>query len=142
MHLPFTPSTLPALLTRSRDPDALTRKLVYSAILPRLSHPKQLTIAQRESVVKEGLGDREDAVRVAAARLLGSWVDLCEGDLSTFLAFFDVRTSTDLTSDALKSVFVTRLEVVDLIKFDGTTSFETFGVIILMMSFKMNSGPI
>ena len=97
---------------------------------------------ERESVVKEGLGDREDAVRVAAARLLGSWVDLCEGDLSTFLALFDVRTSTDLTSDALKSVFVTRLEVVDLIKFNGTTSFETFRVIVLMTPFKMNSGPI
>ncbi len=119
MHLPFTPLSLSALLFRSRDPDALTRKLVYSVILLRLSHPKQLTIAQRENVVKEGLGDREDAVRVAAAKLLGSWVDLCEGDLTSFLHLFDVRTSTKLTSDALKSVFVTRLEVIDLIKFDG-----------------------
>lgn len=73
-------------------------------------------------MVKEGLGDREDAVRVAAAKLLGSWVDLCEGDLTSFLNLFDVRTSTELTSDALKSVFVTRLEVVDLIKFDGMFS--------------------
>ncbi|KAH8108765.1 nuclear condensing complex subunit [Phellopilus nigrolimitatus] len=118
IHIPFTPATLPALLTRSRDVDAVTRKLVYATVLPRLAHPKQLTIAQREQIVQQGLGDREEAVRVAAAKLLGSWVDLCEGDLTAFLQLFDVRMTTEVALDALKSVFVTRAEVVQEVEFD------------------------
>ncbi len=119
MHLPFTPLSLSALLFRSRDPDALTRKLVYSVILLRLSHPKQLTIAQRENVVKRVWETAKTRFVLRPPNFLVSWVDLCEGDLTSFLHLFDVRTSTKLTSDALKSVFVTRLEVIDLIKFDG-----------------------
>ena len=118
LHLPFSPTTLPALLTRMRDVDPLTRKLVFSTILPRLEHPRLLTISQREQVVSHGLGDRADQVRVAAAHLLGTWVDSCEGDLAYFVSLFDVHTP-DVARDALKSVFVTRAEVVDDIDFDG-----------------------
>ena len=118
IHIPFTPSTLPALLTRMRDTDTLTRKLVFSSVLPRLPHPRQLTISQREQIAAQGLGDRADSVRVAAARLLGFWVDACEGDLTAFIQLFDVQTP-HIACDALKSVFVTRAEVVNEIAFDG-----------------------
>ena len=104
-----------------RDVDALTRKLVYSTVLPRLAHPKQLTISQREGVVKHGLGDREEAVRVAAAKLLGSWVDTCEGNLKDFLRLFDV-SSREISTDALKSIFVMRAEIVNELEFDGGLS--------------------
>ena len=117
-HIPFAPSTLPALLSRMRDTDTLARKLVFASVLPRLSHPRQLTISQREQVVKQGLGDRVDSVRVTAGRLLGTWVDACEGDLSAFIQLFDVQTP-DVACDALKSVFVTRAEVVNELEFDG-----------------------
>ncbi|EJC98309.1 uncharacterized protein FOMMEDRAFT_96961 [Fomitiporia mediterranea MF3/22] len=117
LHIPFTPSTLPALLTRMRDVDAITRKLVFSAVLPRLANPRQLTIAQREQVASQGLGDRSDVVRVAAAKLLGTWVDACDGDLAMFVSLFDVHTP-DVARDALKSVFVTRAEVANEIEFD------------------------
>lgn len=121
VHLPFSPTTLPALLTRMRDVDPLTRKAVFTAVLSRLEHPRLLTIGQREQVVTQGLGDRADAVRVAAARLLGTWVDACEGDLATFVKLFDVHTP-DVARDALKSVFVTRAEIVEEIEFDGLYS--------------------
>ena len=103
-----------------RDVDALTRKLVFTVVLPRLANPRQLTIAQREQVVSQGLGDRTEPVRVAAAKLLGSWVDACEGDLAAFVTLFDVQTP-DIARDALKSVFVTRAEVANEIEFDGTS---------------------
>lgn len=103
-----------------RDVDAVNRKLVYTIVLPRLAHPKQLTIAQREGIVKNGLGDREESVRVAAAKLLGSWVDICEGNLKDFLQLFDVGSSTEVALDALKSVFVTRAEIVNEMEFDGS----------------------
>ena len=121
VHLPFSPTTLPALLTRMRDVDPLTRKMVFTTILPRLEHPRLLTIGQREQVVSQGLGDRADAVRVAAAHLLGTWVDSCEGDLTSFVKLFDVHTP-DVARDALKSVFVTRAEIVNEVDFDGMCS--------------------
>ncbi|KAL5480828.1 YCG1_1 [Sanghuangporus weigelae] len=117
IHIPFTPATLPALLTRMRDIDALTRKLVFTAVLPRLADPRQLTIAQREQIVSQGLGDRTEAVRVSAAKLLGSWADACEGDLAAFVTLFDVHTP-DIARDALKSVFLTRAEVANEMEFD------------------------
>lgn len=101
-----------------RDVDALTRKLVFTVVLPRLTNPRQLTIMQREQVVSRGLGDRTEAVRVATARLLGTWVDACEGDLGAFVALFDVQTP-GIARDALKSVLVTRAEVANELEFDG-----------------------
>jgi condensin complex subunit 3 len=56
-----------------RDVDPVTRKLVYTSLLGgKLKHPKQLTITQREVIVKDGLGDREPGVRVAAGKVVGS----------------------------------------------------------------------
>ncbi|KAL5523223.1 YCG1_2 [Sanghuangporus sanghuang] len=117
IHIPFTPATLPALLARMRDVDALTRKLVFTAVLPRFTNPRQLTIAQREQIVSQGLGDRTEVVRVSAAKLLGFWVDACEGDLAAFVTLFDVHTP-DIARDALKSVFLTRAEVANEMEFD------------------------
>ena len=72
-----------------RDTDTTIRKLVYSAILEKNvtvgdsdqmgpTHPRALTIAQRERIIRNGLGDREPSVRAAAASLLGRWVDVVE----------------------------------------------------------------
>ena len=98
--------------------DPVTRKLLYFSVLTRLAHPKQLTISQREQIVRQGLGDREEAVRLAAAKLLGGWVDLCDGKLLQFLQLFDVRAG-DICTDALKSIFVTRVEIAQELNFDG-----------------------
>jgi condensin complex subunit 3 len=99
-----------------------------------------LSIAQREEVVKNGLGDREPAVRRAAAFMLGEWLTAAGGDLlevcrkadahgicidfgCAFLRFqflrrFDV-VSSQVAEDALLSLFATRAEIVESITFDG-----------------------
>lgn len=46
-----------------------------------LPDPRVLSIAQREEIVRNGLGDRDAQVRKAAAGMLAGWVDGCEGDL-------------------------------------------------------------
>lgn len=91
--------------------------------MENLKHPKQLTIAQREKITRDGLGDREPAVRSAAGKLLGSWVDIFNGNLEEFLQLFDLLGEGEeggVTSDALKSVFVTRADVLENLKFGGT----------------------
>ncbi|KAF8875410.1 nuclear condensing complex subunit [Gymnopilus junonius] len=140
LHVPLAPATVDAVLTRTRDIDPVTRKLVYSGVLqPKLAHPRHLTIAQREQIVKDGLGDREPAVRVAAGKLVTSWFDVVlagskeaeeshftwEGDdggvmkgLISFLGLFDVIGPGEAVAvDAVLSIFTTRPDVVDVFVF-------------------------
>ncbi|KAF8135158.1 hypothetical protein EV363DRAFT_1322646 [Boletus edulis] len=61
--------------------------IVYSAVLEKNCttpdgsavgplHPRVVAILQRELIVRNGLGDREPAVRSATGSLLGAWVDV------------------------------------------------------------------
>lgn len=90
LNIPFAPATITAILSRIRDPEASIRRAVYDVVLSeKLENPKQLSIAQREDLVRSGLRDREPTVRTAAARLIGEWADKCEGDLVLFVEMFD-----------------------------------------------------
>ncbi|KAI0699152.1 nuclear condensing complex subunit [Cerioporus squamosus] len=147
-NLPLSPATLPPILERSRDVDGGIRKMVYSNVLEKFclppdegstgtigfTHPKALSIAQREMIVRNGLGDREGPVRAAAAQLLGHWVDVVRNDgskkedkdaksnvkkevseetiedLVAFLRLFDLSEGK-VAEDALSSVFDTRLDI-------------------------------
>jgi condensin complex subunit 3 len=106
------------LLTHAEPPDGA---------MPGAAHPRALTIAQRELIVRNGLGDREPAVRAAAGKLVGAWVDAVSvgtkkdavfEDVLAFLGTFDLRESA-VVEDALLSVFVTRVDVFDALEFDG-----------------------
>jgi condensin complex subunit 3 len=139
LNIPVTAQTLPTMLARTRDVDTTVRRLVYGSVLlahaelpddamPGAAHPRVLTISQREQIVRNGLGDREPAVRAAAGKLVGAWVDAVgvgtkKGavveDLLAFLGSFDLRESA-VVEDALLSVFVTRVDVFDALEFDGT----------------------
>ncbi|ORY20755.1 nuclear condensing complex subunit [Naematelia encephala] len=118
-NLPRTPVTLPHILARTRDTDPILRRTVYHGSLSATALPdaRVLTIAQREELVRNGLGDREGNVRKAAAGMLGGWVDGAEGDLVEFVSRFDVLTS-QVAEEALISVFVTRPELLDIVEFD------------------------
>ena len=138
LNIPVTAQTLSSVLARMRDVDTTVRRLVYGSVLlahaelpddamPGSAHPRALTIAQREQIVRNGLGDREPAVRAAAGKLVGAWVDVVSvgtkkgailEDLLAFLGTFDLRESA-VVEDALLSVFVTRVDVFDALEFDG-----------------------
>lgn len=116
-NLPRTQETLPMILARTRDVDPILRRTVYQGSLSAASLPNArfLSIEQREQVVRHGLGDREPAVRKAAAAMLGGWLDQEDvaGDLVKFLGFFDV-VSSEVAEEALLSIFVTRPETLDV----------------------------
>lgn len=161
-NLPINPRTIPAMLARTRDVDPVVRKLVYTAVLephcttssPSSSstaenettietmgptHPRVFTIEQRELVVRNGLGDREEGVKAAAGKLVSTWLDVVrvgstaargekekenkdkevEGDIVAFLELFDlVENST--AEDALTCIFKSRVDILDALKLDGT----------------------
>ncbi|KAG6841281.1 hypothetical protein C0991_000259 [Blastosporella zonata] len=141
VSVPLLASTMDTILSRTRDTDALTRKLVYFNVLQtKLGHPRQLTIAQRELVIKDGLGDREPSVRVAAGKLAASWFEMViaepgeaeeytwDGDdggimkgFLRFLTLFDVVGPGEAVAvDAVLSIFVTRPNIPDVFVFPET----------------------
>ena len=146
ISIPLAPQTLPHLLSRTRDVDPSVRKSVYSIVLNPdhqiatqerdpftigFAHPRALTIAQRELIVRHGLGDREETVKVAAAKLLAAWVDIvrmgttkAEGedtqnsDIIAFIRLFDLIENS-IPEDALKSVMTSRVDILDSLEFGG-----------------------
>ncbi|KAG1834854.1 nuclear condensing complex subunit [Suillus variegatus] len=140
LNIPLSSATLDAVLGRTRDTDTIMRKLVYSAILIQhcfasdgsamgLVHPRVLTISQREFIIRNGLGDREPAVRQAAALLLSKWVDVAREDVKSeesktvednvlaLLSLFDLTEST-VAEDALLSVLDRRADISDHVEFN------------------------
>ncbi|KAF9508646.1 hypothetical protein BS47DRAFT_1320578 [Hydnum rufescens UP504] len=113
-----SPPTMLAILSRTRDEDNTMRKIVYHHVLASLPSPLVLTIAQREEICQNGLGDREPSVRSAAGNLIGGWVESV-GGLEGFLRMLDVTTSK-VAEDALFSVFVTRPDLLDIVVFPET----------------------
>ncbi|KDR81425.1 hypothetical protein GALMADRAFT_239313 [Galerina marginata CBS 339.88] len=155
LTIPINGQTLDAVLDRTRDTDATIRKIVYSGILATKTrgeneedknmigptHPRTLTIAQRELIVQNGLGDRDPSVRTAAGTLIATWVDVLEeakdedldikveahakkstikfeDGILSLLTLFDFGEGT-ITEDALLSVFRTRVDIFNNIEFNG-----------------------
>jgi condensin complex subunit 3 len=117
------------------------RRLVYSTILEKNCttadgyamgplHPPVLTIAQRELIIRNGLGGREPAVRAAAGSLLGVWVDVARGatkpeegggvmdDLLALLGLSDPNENT-AAEDASLSIFAIRIDIFDQLELKG-----------------------
>ncbi|KAJ7090909.1 armadillo-type protein [Mycena belliarum] len=123
LNIPVSPASLPALLERTRDTDTTIRRLLYSSVLTRAATntatPQSLTVSQRELLVRNGLGDRENTVRVAAAALVGTWVDVGE---------VEIKVDEELVS---------RLADVDLalIEKTATSSEETKKIIRTLTTF-------
>ncbi|KZT12609.1 uncharacterized protein LAESUDRAFT_689301 [Laetiporus sulphureus 93-53] len=145
-HIPVIARTLPVILTRSRDVDPSVRKLLFSAILSSaigrskystpdptadfLLYPQQLTLAQREKVVREGLDDKDASVQVAAAQMLAEWFDNLRQDgdnvsvtdkLLEFARLFDVAApeGIDIVDRGMRSLFDTNPDILREVHFDA-----------------------
>ncbi|KAI0073109.1 ARM repeat-containing protein [Panus rudis PR-1116 ss-1] len=153
VHMPVGPLTLPSILSRMRDVDPSVRKAVYATVLNPLSsgsdgeispaHPRAFKIAQRETIVRNGLGDREESVKQAAEKLLANWIDVVQMDdviqkmdsvkleanphpsdeetnepvIIRFLKLFDLINESKVPEDALMSVFQSRVDILDSLEF-------------------------
>lgn len=84
-------------------------------------------------IVRNGLGDREESVKAAAGKLMGTWVDVVraegakkeedaeagiQANLVAFLQLFDLHEGT-IGEDALSIVLATRPEICDNLEFPG-----------------------
>ena len=79
-NLPLEPTTLPYLLERARDLDAVTRRALYSRLLPTLGDFRHLSLSMREKLLRWGLRDRDESVRKATGKLFfDRWIEDCAG---------------------------------------------------------------
>ena len=150
LNIPITAQTLIVVLTRTRNVDMTVRRLIYGSVLlthadlpddamPGAAHPHALMIAQREQIVRNGLGDCEPAVGAAAGELIGTWIDVVSvgtkkgpvlEDLLAFLGTFDHCEST-VVEDVLLSVFVMHVNVFDALEFDSVHLLSLGGFFLL-----------
>ncbi|CEH13354.1 Chromosome condensation complex Condensin, subunit G [Ceraceosorus bombacis] len=122
-NLTPTARTLPYILERLRDVDAINRRCVYSGSLSHnmLNQPGATApnVPEWAEVIKVGLGEREESVKRAARRLITSWADR-DADLEPFIARFDIIAAPDVAASALQALFEARPALLDTVTFgDG-----------------------
>lgn len=140
-NLPLTPTTLPYILERARDRDALTRRAVYTKLLPTLGDFRHLSLSMREKLLRWGLRDRDENVRKATGRLFRErWIEDCAGPkaeqdgktakslappsmpgLLELLERVDVvnsGTDSGIALEAMKDFWAGRPDYVDAVEFD------------------------
>lgn len=126
-----SPTTLPALLRRTLDVDTTNRRLAFSHVLAEIPLAS-LSVGQRQVVLGRGLRDREEAVRKAARKLVGRWIEqLAAGEerdgqaiLEEFVALFDLHKDEGLgvAEKALEALFEVRSDLVESVDFDGPSA--------------------
>ncbi|KAJ8399327.1 hypothetical protein AAFF_G00413650 [Aldrovandia affinis] len=97
--------TLPKILKRTRDVKENVRKLAYQVLAEKV-HIKALSIAQRVSLLQQGLNDASGSVKeVVRAKLLPAWLKLLQGDVLELLHRLDVENCPEAAVSALHSIF-------------------------------------
>ncbi|XP_042341147.1 condensin complex subunit 3 [Plectropomus leopardus] len=101
----MSPRTLPKVLKRTRDIKENVRKLAYQVLADKV-HIKALTIAQRVTLLQQGLHDTSEAVReVVCSRLLPAWMLRLDGNVIELLHRLDVENCAQTALDTLKAIF-------------------------------------
>ncbi|XP_053475027.1 condensin complex subunit 3 isoform X3 [Ictalurus furcatus] len=97
--------TLPKIYRRTRDVKEKVRKLAYLVLAEKV-HIRALTIAQRVSLLQQGLNDSAASVKeVVTQTLLPSWLRLLQGDMLQLLHRLDVENCAETAVSALHAHF-------------------------------------
>lgn len=100
-----TKKTLPSILERTKDVKSVVRKFAYNVIAEKIDI-RALTIAQRVSLLKNGLNDRSIVVRDACiSHLMQRWLSRYQGNILELLKHLDVENTLDTSNQMLKAFF-------------------------------------
>lgn len=110
--------SLPKILKRTRDVKEKVRKLAYEVLAEKV-HMRALTIAQRVTLLQQGLHDPSEIVQeVVKSKLLPAWLRLLEGKVLELLHRLDVENCADIAVEVLHALF-SRAESLDALIKDG-----------------------
>ncbi|XP_072517939.1 condensin complex subunit 3 [Salminus brasiliensis] len=97
--------TLPKIYKRTRDIKEKVRRLAYEVLAEKV-HIRALTIAQRVSLLQQGLNDSADSVKeVVKVCLLPAWLRLLQDDVLQLLHRLDVENCAETAISALHALF-------------------------------------
>ncbi|XDV14948.1 hypothetical protein PO909_015112 [Leuciscus waleckii] len=98
-------ATLSKIYKRTRDVKEKVRKLAYQVLAEKV-HIRALSIAQRVSLLHEGLSDSADSVKeVIKTHLLPAWLRLLQGDVLQLLHKLDVENCSETAVTTLHAIF-------------------------------------
>lgn len=145
ISLPLNVDTLPFLLSRTRDVDASVRKAAFRVV--QQVPVRGLSVAQRSLIIRNGLGDREVAIRTEVGKLVYHWAITCSDyqvdergskdgrkgaqradvkiDVDEFLDLFDLWDGT-VAEEALKALIYKRPNILDDLDLSKGTSSSRF----------------
>jgi len=103
-EIDITEESLPVILERAHDVDVGIRKMLFSLRLRDIDFG-QLSIDQREEILKFGLGDRESTIKEACVNLiLNYWSASVDYNIIKFLSHLDVVNNLEIAELFLKAV--------------------------------------
>lgn len=138
-NLELNAATIPRILERARDVDAINRRVVYLKPMAELEDFRLIDMKQRHQLLKWGLNDRyirtplffvvssdtafllsrDPLVRRAAGKLVSTqWIRHADYNLLEFLERMDV-VEGEAAEDILIAILTARMDIVSLIKFEG-----------------------
>ncbi|XP_036776938.1 condensin complex subunit 3 [Manis pentadactyla] len=98
--------TLPKIIGRTKDVKEAVRKLAYQVLAEKV-HIRAMSIAQRVTLLQQGLNDRSDTVKQAMKKhLLQGWLRFTEGNILQLLHRLDVENSSDVAVPVLNALFL------------------------------------
>lgn len=96
--------TLPHIIQRARDVKPEVRKATYAVVGAKLD-PKWLSIAQRVALLRDGLRERDDAVRAACVEMVAvHWLRKAVGSASAVIATLDPEAHADVAELAAREL--------------------------------------
>ncbi|KAI9245790.1 nuclear condensing complex subunit [Helicostylum pulchrum] len=114
--------TLPYIVERARDVDAINRRVVYLKPLSDMPDFRMLSFEERNQILKWGLHDRNPLVKKAVSKMLSEkWISHANNNLIEFLERLDIMKPevTEIAESVLDAFFTARMDIVNDISFDA-----------------------
>lgn len=113
LNLVKSKATIPEILQRARDSNAINRRLVYSRILREFSSFNDISADMRDQLLNWGLNDRDSSVKAAAESLLcKSWLAIANDEILELMENLRVIDS-EVAETAMRVLFQLKKEKLD-----------------------------
>ncbi|KAF3989213.1 hypothetical protein FT663_02898 [Candidozyma haemuli var. vulneris] len=109
--------TIPEVLRRARDTNAINRRLVYGRVFSEIGSLKEVDVELRQSLLKWGLHDREVSVKQAAVNMFTkTWLNMADEKILGLLERLNVVDS-DAAEPAMIEYFDKHSDSLDKVEF-------------------------
>jgi len=121
LNLVKTKETLPDILERARDTNAINRRLVYSRILREITSFSDVSVDVRDQLLSWGLNDRDSSVKAAAENMFSkTWLALANEDILELIENLRVIDS-EVAESAMTVLYELKRDKLDGVEISAQT---------------------